>query len=66
MTEGAALLAASSDDTPAELAKKVASPGGTTEAGLKILDLDDALRRLILRTLDASRRRGIEMAAAAR
>jgi pyrroline-5-carboxylate reductase len=66
MVEGAGALAAASADAPAELARRVASPGGTTEAGLKMLDEQEALRALVLRTLDASRRRGIEMAAAAR
>ena len=65
MAEGAAALAAASGETPEELARRVASPGGTTEAGLKVLDADEALRSLVLRTLDASRRRGIEMAQAA-
>jgi pyrroline-5-carboxylate reductase len=66
MTGGAAALAASSPEPPAELARRVASPGGTTEAGLKILDEEEALRRLVLHTIEASRRRGLEMAAAAR
>jgi pyrroline-5-carboxylate reductase len=66
MAEGAVALAAGSGETPAELARRVASPGGTTEAGLSILDAEDGLRQLLLRTLDASRRRGNEMAASAR
>jgi len=66
MVEGAGALAAAAQEPPAELARRVASPGGTTEAGLRILDEEEALRRLVERTLDASRRRGIEMAAAAR
>jgi pyrroline-5-carboxylate reductase len=66
MVEGAAALAAASDEPPAHLAERVASPGGTTRAGLNVLDDDGALDRLILRTLDASRRRGLEMAQAAR
>jgi pyrroline-5-carboxylate reductase len=66
MVEGAGALAAASPDPPAELARRVASPGGTTEAGLKVLDEEEAVTALVLRTLDASRRRGIEMAAAAR
>ena len=66
MAEGASALAAASPETPAELARRVASPGGTTEAGLAILDGPEGLRPLILRTLEASRRRGAEMAAAAR
>lgn len=66
MAEGAAALAAGSDATPTELARRVASPGGTTEAGLKVLDSAEGLKPLMLRTLDASRRREAELAAAAR
>jgi pyrroline-5-carboxylate reductase len=66
MVEGAGALAAGSDEAPEELARRVASPGGTTEAGLAVLDEDKALARLMLRTLEASRRRGRELAAAAR
>jgi pyrroline-5-carboxylate reductase len=66
MAEGASALAAASPETPAQLARRVASPGGTTEAGLKVLDDGEALKALMLRTLDASRRRGIEMAESAR
>lgn len=66
MVEGAAALAAASDDDPETLARKVASPGGTTEAGLAILDADRALLDLVERTLDAARARGLEMAAEAR
>ena len=65
MARGAATLAAASGEAPAELARRVASPGGTTEAGLKVLDEGEALAALMLRTLDASRRRGVEMAEAA-
>lgn len=64
--EGGALLAAASSDTPAVLADKVASPGGSTRAGLNVLDADDAIRRLLAETLAASVRRDAEMAAAAR
>lgn len=66
MAAGAAALAARSGETPAALARRVASPGGTTEAGLAILDSPDGLRPLLLRTLEASRRRGRELAAASR
>ena len=66
MVEGAAALAAASDDDSETLAGKVASPGGTTEAGLAVLDADSALADLVLRTLDAARARGLEMAAEAR
>ncbi len=66
MVEGAALLAAGSADTPTELARRVTSPGGTTAAGLAVLDSDAALTRLIEATLRAARDRGAELAAAAR
>ncbi len=66
MVEGAAALAAASPEPPSELARRVASPGGTTQAGLAVLDGDDALRNLVRATLEASRRRGLEMAQAAR
>lgn len=64
--EGAALLAAASPHSPGELARRVASPGGTTQAGLDVLDADGALARLVAATLDAAARRSAEMAAAAR
>ncbi|HEY0411689.1 MAG TPA: pyrroline-5-carboxylate reductase [Allosphingosinicella sp.] len=63
MAEGAAILAAASPETPEQLARRVASPGGTTQAGLAVLDAEDGLNGLVLRTLEASRRRGAEMAA---
>ena len=65
MAEGAAALAAASPETPGQLARRVASPGGTTEAGLGVLDEGSGLRPLVARALRASRRRGIEMAEAA-
>ncbi len=66
MVEGAAALAAQSPDSPADLARRVASPGGMTQKGLDVLDEDDALARLLTETLRAARDRGREMAAAAR
>lgn len=63
MARGAAALAAGSAETPRQLANRVASPGGTTEAGFGVLDADDGLNALVLRTLEAARRRGQEMAA---
>ncbi len=66
MVEGAAALARADPRGPAELAAAVTSPGGTTAAGLKVLDADDALRRLVAGALDAARRRSLEMAAEAR
>lgn len=66
MVEGAARLAASTDLPPDELARRVTSPGGTTAAGLAVLDQDEALAGLIAATLRAARDRGAEMAAASR
>lgn len=64
--EGAARLACDADETPARLADKVASPGGSTRKGLDVLDADHALLRLMQATLAASRARVAEMAAEAR
>ncbi len=64
--EGAAALAQSADASPAVLADRVASPGGTTRAGLDVLDHDNALKRLVHETLDAAAKRSAEMAEAAR
>ncbi|MDC0886601.1 pyrroline-5-carboxylate reductase dimerization domain-containing protein [Altererythrobacter sp.] len=66
MVEGASALAASSQDSPGELARKVASPGGMTQKGLDVLDADAALVDLLTHTLRAARDRGAEMAAQAR
>jgi pyrroline-5-carboxylate reductase len=66
MTEGSAALAAASEDDPRRLAERVASPGGTTEAGLRVLDEDQALALLLRRTVEAGRRRSRQMAADAR
>ena len=64
--EGSALMAAAADVSPAALADRVASPGGSTREGLNVLDRDDALVRLLTETLAASAARNAEMAAAAR
>ena len=49
-----------------ELARRVASPGGTTQAGLDVLDREDALQRLVTATLKAALDRSAEMAREAR
>jgi pyrroline-5-carboxylate reductase len=59
---GTAWLAASSGDTMDALAKQVASPNGTTEAGLAVLDRDAVLDQLIAVTIEAAARRGAELA----
>lgn len=61
--EGAALTAAASADAPASLADKVASKGGSTRAGLDVLDADSALETLVAATLAAAEARNRELAA---
>ena len=63
---GAAKLAAAADEAPAELAARVTSAGGTTAAGLAVLDREAALARLVGDTLRAARDRGAELASATR
>lgn len=62
MVDGASDLASRSNDTPRELAAKVTSKGGTTAAGLNVLDHGDALEHLIHKTVKAARDRGAELA----
>lgn len=63
---GTAALARATGEDMAGIARRVASPRGTTEAGLAVLDEGGALDRLLVETLQASQRRGRELAAAAR
>ena len=63
---GTAWMAASNGETMDELARRVASPRGTTESGLAILDREGALQKLVADTIEAARRRGAELAAEAR
>jgi pyrroline-5-carboxylate reductase len=66
MVEGAALLAGASEFSPGELADKVASPGGSTRAGMNVLDDGNALAKVVDDAMTASRDRNAEMAAEAR
>ena len=61
---GSAWLAASSGESMTDLARRVTSPNGTTEAGLKVLDAH--LPRLIDDTLAAATARSAELAAETR
>ena len=63
---GSADLAGGSDASLKVLADRVASPGGSTRAGLNVLDTGDALADLLARTLAASRDRNVAMAEEAR
>ncbi len=65
MVEGAAQLAAASPHSPAELARRVASPGGVTQVGLDVLDADARLATLIEDTLKGARDRSAAMTAEA-
>jgi pyrroline-5-carboxylate reductase len=64
--EGASALAAASGQSPAALADRVASKGGSTRSGLDVLDADEALIDLMTRTLDAARQRNVELGEAAK
>jgi pyrroline-5-carboxylate reductase len=61
---GTAAMAAQGE-AMAEIARRVASPNGTTEQGLAVLDADDGLQRLVDRMLAAAIKRGRELAEAA-
>ena len=64
---GTAWMAATTGENMDSVARRVASPKGTTEAGLAVLDGDDhVLDRLIQVTIDAAARRGAELAEEAR
>ncbi len=66
MVQGSADLAMASPYDPGELARRVASPGGVTQAGLDVLDADGAVLALMQATLNAAEKRSLEMAEAAR
>jgi pyrroline-5-carboxylate reductase len=59
---GTAWMAAASGESMDSLAKRVASPRGTTQAGLDVLDRNHVLDELIAVTIDAAARRGVELA----
>ena len=59
---GTAWMAATKSESMASIAKRVASPKGTTQAGLAVLDHDDVLDQLVALTIDAAARRGQQLA----
>ncbi|MBA4747214.1 MAG: pyrroline-5-carboxylate reductase [Sphingopyxis sp.] len=63
---GATAWLASSGEAPATLVAQVASKGGTTQAGLDVLDADGRLVALMTEVLRAARDRGRELADIAR
>jgi pyrroline-5-carboxylate reductase len=63
---GTAWMAATSGEDMQSIARRVASPKGTTQAGLDVLDRDHVLDELIAVTIEAAARRGAELADEAR
>jgi pyrroline-5-carboxylate reductase len=63
---GSAVLASTAEESPRELADRVASPGGSTRRGLDVLDEPEGLAPLLRNTLTAAILRNREMAEAAR
>jgi pyrroline-5-carboxylate reductase len=59
---GTAWMAAATGEGMDEIVRRVASPNGTTEAGLAVLDRDDVLDQLVAVTIDAAARRGAQLA----
>jgi pyrroline-5-carboxylate reductase len=59
---GTAWMAATVKESMDSVARRVASPRGTTEAGLAVLDHDHVLDELVGLTIDAAARRGAELA----
>jgi pyrroline-5-carboxylate reductase len=59
---GTAWMAATKKENMDSVAKRVASPKGTTEAGLAVLDHNDVLDQLLAFTIDAAVRRGAQLA----
>jgi pyrroline-5-carboxylate reductase len=60
--EGAGALLASNLASPADLRRSVTSPGGTTEAALKVLMADSRFERLLAEAIAAANARGFELA----
>jgi pyrroline-5-carboxylate reductase len=63
---GTAWMAATTGEDMQSIAKRVASPNGTTEAGLAVLDREHVLDELITVTIEAAAHRGAELAEEAR
>ena len=59
---GTAWMASTDRESMESIARRVASPNGTTEAGLAVLDHDGVLDQLVALTIDAAARRGAELA----
>jgi len=57
---GAAKMVLSGDKSPEELKREVTTPGGTTEAGLKVMDGQN-IRQILLETVAAAASRSREL-----
>ena len=63
---GTAWMASISRESMESIARRVASPKGTTQAGLDVLDREGALDALVAATIEAAAQRGAELAEEAR
>jgi pyrroline-5-carboxylate reductase len=59
---GTAWMAAATSEAMDSIARRVASPKGTTQAGLDVLDREAVLDQLIALTIEAAATRGAELA----
>ena len=59
---GTTWMAATTREPMDEVVRRVASPNGTTEAGLAVLSREDVLDKLVSLTIAAASRRGVELA----
>lgn len=59
---GTSWMAATTGESMGDIVRRVASPNGTTEAGLAILGRDDVFDKLISLTISAASRRAAELA----
>jgi pyrroline-5-carboxylate reductase len=60
---GAARMLTEGGEAPAELRRRVTSPGGTTQAAIEAFEAG-GLRELVARAIDAATQRGRELSAA--
>ena len=59
---GTAWMAATTQESMDDIVRRVASPNGTTEAGLAVLNREDVLDKLVSLTISAASRRAAELA----
>ena len=59
---GTAWMAATTQESMDDIVRRVASPNGTTEAGLAVFSREDMLDKLVSLTIGAASRRAVELA----